>query len=406
MTRPFDEPGIAAPRARRNHGDLFRQRIWDWKLGGGDRASESDALAIGRASRRRLAGHGGGRDLHHAFRRLAGAAAWRNRHTSCATVRRSLAFACLLPGLAPNLPIFFGCAFLLGASNGLMDVPMNAHATVVERGWGAAIMSSFHAAWSCGGLVGAAVGGLLIHAGASASGQLGVGGVAVLLMALASVPQIGAGELGGKAGAFAWPERSLIGLCVIALLAMLVEGAMTDWSAVYLTSVIGLTPASAAGGYAIYASAMLTGRLCGDNAVRALGRAQVIMLGAGLAAAGILVAVVTTSPIAAIGGFFLVGLGLSNMIPAVFSASRRNGLLGRAGNFHGRHGRLWRLPAGTASDRRDRFLRRVAPRVHTPDRRAARHRSAGGVERTAQSARFVKVRGLPARLCSLRRTRL
>jgi MFS family permease len=227
----------------------------------------------------------------------------------------------LLPGLAPNLPVFFGCAFLLGASNGLMDVPMNAHATVVERGWGAAIMSSFHAAWSCGGLVGAAVGGLLIHAGASASGQLGAAGVAVLLMALASVPQMGAGELGGKAGAFAWPERSLIGLCVIALLAMLVEGAMTDWSAVYLTSVIGVTPASAAGGYAIYASAMLAGRLCGDNAVRALGRAQVMMSGAGLAAAGILVAVMTASPIAAVGGFCLVGLGLSNMIPAVFSAS-------------------------------------------------------------------------------------
>jgi len=96
---------------------------------------------------------------------------------------------------------------------------------------------------------------------------------------------------------------------------------MTDWSAVYLTSVIGLTPASAASGYAIYASAMLAGRLCGDNSVRALGRAQVMMLSSGLAAVGILVAVITASPIAAIGGFCLVGLGLSNMIPAVFSAS-------------------------------------------------------------------------------------
>jgi MFS family permease len=235
----------------------------------------------------------------------------------------SVAFSvCLfLPALAPSLPIFFACALLLGASNGLMDVPMNAHATVVERGWGAAIMSSFHAAWSCGGLVGAAFGGLLIHAGASAPGQLGAAGAAVLLMALASLPQIGAGELTSKASAFVWPERRLIGLCVIALLAMLVEGAMTDWSAVYLTDIVGVTPASAAAGYAIYASAMLTGRLCGDSAIRALGRARVIMSGAGLAAAGILLAIVTTSPIVAIGGFCLVGLGLSNMIPAVFSAS-------------------------------------------------------------------------------------
>jgi MFS family permease len=162
---------------------------------------------------------------------------------------------------------------------------------------------------------------LLIHAGASAPGQLGAAGAAVLLMALASLPQIGAGELTSKASAFVWPERRLIGLCVIALLAMLVEGAMTDWSAVYLTDIVGVTPASAAAGYAIYASAMLTGRLCGDSAIRALGRARVIMSGAGLAAAGILLAIVTTSPIVAIGGFCLVGLGQSNMIPAVFSAS-------------------------------------------------------------------------------------
>jgi fucose permease len=64
-----------------------------------------------------------------------------------------------LIGLAPNLPLLAGLTFLLGAFSGLMDVRMNAHATLVERRWGAAIMSSFHAAWSCGGLAGASFGG-------------------------------------------------------------------------------------------------------------------------------------------------------------------------------------------------------------------------------------------------------
>jgi MFS family permease len=226
-----------------------------------------------------------------------------------------------LSGFALNLPMLVGFVFLLGAANGLMDVAMNAHATVVERGWGAAIMSSFHAAWSFGGLVGAALGGLLIHAGASAPWQLAIAGALVLLIALPATQQIGVGELSDRGSALAWPERRLIGLCVVALLAMLVEGAMTDWSAVYLTSVVESTPASAAGGYAAYASAMLVGRAFGDKALRALGRTQVMVLGAAISATGILLSVTTASPIIAISGFCLVGLGVSNMIPAVFSAS-------------------------------------------------------------------------------------
>jgi MFS family permease len=226
-----------------------------------------------------------------------------------------------LSGLAQNLPMLIGFVFLLGGANGLMDVPMNAHATVVERGWGAAIMSSFHAAWSFGGLVGAALGGLLIHAGASAPWQLAIAGAFVLIIVLPATQRIGIGELSDKGSAFTWPERRLIGLCVVALLAMLVEGAMTDWSAVYLTSVVNLTAASAAGGYAAYACAMLLGRAFGDKAVRALGRTQIMALGAAISATGILLTVATTSPAVAISGFCLVGLGLSNMIPAVFSAS-------------------------------------------------------------------------------------
>jgi MFS family permease len=66
---------------------------------------------------------------------------------------------------------------------------------------------------------------------------------------------------------------------------------------------------------------MLFGRILGDYAVRALGRTQIIMLGATLAAIGTFLAVAVSSPIAAVGGFCLVGLGLSNLVPAVFSAS-------------------------------------------------------------------------------------
>jgi MFS family permease len=227
-----------------------------------------------------------------------------------------------LPGLATSLPILTGATFALGAFNGLMEVPMNAHATVVERNWGAAIMSSFHAAWSCGGLVGASLAGLLIAAGVPTPFLFVIGGTIVLAIAFASGPQLGAREARtAPEKAFVWPERKLVGLCLVALLGMLMEGAMADWSAVYLNSVVKLAPAVSAGGYAAYAFAMLSGRSFGDYAVRALGRIRLIMLGAALAAGGTLVAVVAPSPVGAVAGFCLVGLGLSNLVPTVFSAS-------------------------------------------------------------------------------------
>jgi MFS family permease len=102
---------------------------------------------------------------------------------------------------------------------------------------------------------------------------------------------------------------------------MLMEGAMADWCAVYLTTVVGLAPAVAASGYAAFAGSMLVGRLSGDFAVRRFGRTEIIMLGGGLAAAGVSLAVAAPSQFAAIGGFCLIGLGLSNLVPAVFSAS-------------------------------------------------------------------------------------
>ena len=74
----------------------------------------------------------------------------------------SFATALLLPGLAPSLPLFIAASLVAGACNGTMDIAMNTNATVVEKAWGSAIMSSFHAFFSLGGLVGAALSGLLI----------------------------------------------------------------------------------------------------------------------------------------------------------------------------------------------------------------------------------------------------
>ncbi|RFB80112.1 MFS transporter [Methylovirgula sp. 4M-Z18] len=235
----------------------------------------------------------------------------------------SVFFALLitLPGFMPDLVSLAVLVVFLGLFVSLMDVPMNAHAAQVETRWGAAIMSSFHACWSLGGLAGATIGGMLTNLGVQLPWTLLIAGLIVLGVVAASLPPIGPGEKDQQERHFAWPERPLIGLCVVALFTMLVEGAMADWSGVYLMSIIAASPGAAASGFAVYSGAMVVGRLSGDYVVRSLGRARAIQFGAIMAAAGILAALSADGLPLALAGFCLVGLGLANMIPAVFSMS-------------------------------------------------------------------------------------
>lgn len=223
-----------------------------------------------------------------------------------------------LPAPAAALAV---CAFLFGFSNILVDVPMNAHASVIERAWGRAIMSSFHAAWSAGGLIGSAIGGLLISAGASPLSQLGAEAALCFLLAAIGSLRIGVGDRHALGTAFALPHGRLIALAVIALLAVFAEMSVTDWSALYLKSELGASPGAASAGYSAYALMMFLGRALGDSFVRRHGGAVVIVAGALTILIGAGFAVAIATPGAAIFGFCLIGLGVANMVPAVFSAS-------------------------------------------------------------------------------------
>lgn len=237
------------------------------------------------------------------------------------------AFAILLAAL-PIVHVFGAgmtplviAAFVFGVVNLLMDVPMNAHAAVVEADWGQPIMSSFHAAWSGGGLVGSAFGGLLISRGFGVEAQFGVEAALIFAAALGASFVIGVGDTheGGKV--FVLPERRLVALGIIGMLAVFAEGSITDWSALYLISETGLAPGPAAAGFSAYAFMMFLGRALGDILVRRLGRQRVIVYGAALVFAGVALAVGLGTAVAGVVGFCLVGLGVANMIPAAFSAS-------------------------------------------------------------------------------------
>ena len=235
-----------------------------------------------------------------------------------------LPLAVSLVALAPSLPALVAAFVLVGASAGNLDVSMNAHASTVEKGYGKRIMSSFHAAFSFGGLAGAASGGLIAAAGVGLPAHFLVVGV---LSAVAAGPiyasLLPAGTDRGEAGApaFARPTRSLVGLGVISFCVLLGEGAMADWSAVYLRNSLETGPGLAAAGYAAFSLTMATGRLFGDRLAEAFGPATLVRLGGTVAALGLASGLLVATPAAALVGFAGVGLGLSVIFPIALGAA-------------------------------------------------------------------------------------
>ena len=241
-----------------------------------------------------------------------------------------LAAALPLPGLAGGAAALGGTLLLFGALSGALDVWMNARAAELERRGGRAIMSSFHAAFSLGGLVGSGVmaaagwAGLGVRAALAAMALL----VTCMVLAHAALDRTPSPAPARRPG-FVWPGWPLIGLGVLCLLAFMCEGAVADWSGVFLAQVAGFSVPAAASGYAAFSAAMVVGRLSGDAVVRRLGGGTVLRLGGLLAAAGFAVAI--AAPWAGALGFGMVGLGASNMAPVLFSAAARAGAAASAG---------------------------------------------------------------------------
>jgi len=250
------------------------------------------------------------------------------RFGSRTVTRAAGAVFCLalpLPVLAPS-PLTLALALaLFGMANGAMDVAMNDQAVLVEKEKGSPIMSSFHGLFSLGGLAGSALGGAVLAAGVSplvhvCGATAGLGAVcAAGLARLAPSPPEGAS---GKSP-FALPDRRVWPLCLLALLTLACEGAMADWTSVYLSADLAAGPGLAASGYAAFSLAMAAGRFAGDRLTAALGPVRLARASALLACAGLAAAVAAPFPLAAAGGFALTGLGLSNLIPLLFSAAGR-----------------------------------------------------------------------------------
>lgn len=241
------------------------------------------------------------------------------------TVIASVCLSVMLPilALAPTLPVLVATLVLFGASFGSVNVAMNTQGVAVERRYGRSIFSSFHACYSIGGLIGALVGGLMAtHNIAPLPHFLGVGLLGILLTLSIAHFLLPARADAQRAGvAFVRPTRTLLALGLVAFCVLLGEGAMADWSAVYLNTILRAGMGLAAAGYAAFSIVMAVGRGLGDNLTNRLGPSMMVRLGGLVAAGGLTLALAVNWVPLALVGFGLVGAGFSVIFPLALSAA-------------------------------------------------------------------------------------
>jgi hypothetical protein len=229
----------------------------------------------------------------------------------------------LLP-LAPSMPLLMLALFVYGIGFGLLDVSMNVQAVAVEEGYRRPIMSTFHGVFSIGGLLGAASAGLIAGAGVAPFPHLLVVALILLvLVAIASGLLLDVGSQDDGVPVFAVPPRALLGLGALGFCVLFGEGAVADWSAVYLENVLGSTAAIAATGYAASALAMAGMRFAGDALTVQFGAERLVRVGGMVASLGMAGALLIGTIPAAVIGFACVGAGLAVAFPIALGAGGR-----------------------------------------------------------------------------------
>jgi fucose permease len=253
--------------------------------------------------------------------------------------------ALVTPGLARTLPELMAGLFVIGVFTGTLDVSQNAQGVRVEAAYARPVMTSMHAFYSLGAILGSLAGGGFAWAGVA------------LFPSLAAVGVVGA-LIDGTAGRWLLPgkpdhesrevslgesspvpsgtpltedspdarrrvRRLVLALAVLGVCGLVGEGSAGDWSAVYLKDNLGTSAGLAALGFSAFSVTMTLGRGVGDRLIRRFGVVSVVRVGGLIATAGLALALATPVPAVAIAGFTAFGAGLSIVVPQVFAAGGR-----------------------------------------------------------------------------------
>ena len=255
----------------------------------------------------------------------------------------SAALLCLLPlalGVAPDYAVALVIVCCDGVGVACLDVAMNAQGAELEERFGRNTMGKLHATFSGGSLFGALLAAAMNAATSSLEAHFAVAALLLLLVLayaqrdllplppqveVEAAPTEAAPEPAPKRRRFPLPTRITLWMGLAMAFGTIVEGAMNDWSALYLKNVAkaaaGLTPM----GIAVFSITMVVARVCSDSWRKRWGDGRVVVLGSTLAGVGLAVAVLVGGVVPALAGFALVGLGIASVTPCVYVAAAGQG---------------------------------------------------------------------------------
>jgi MFS family permease len=215
---------------------------------------------------------------------------------------------------------------LFGFFANMLNISVNTQAVAVEELYQKRLMATFHGLWSVAGFAGAALGTWMIGKSVPPLQHF----VLVCLFVLTGIA-ISAFYLvekdkpsDKKSPILALPDKSLLGLGLIAFCSMMVEGAMFDWSGVYFMNVIKVNSELTGIGYTTFMVSMAGMRFLADALAGRFGLRWILQASGLLATIGLLLAVVLPQLIPALLGFLLIGMGVSSVVPMVYSAAGKS----------------------------------------------------------------------------------
>lgn len=230
----------------------------------------------------------------------------------------------ILPGLAFNALSLSAALFIYGVLAAGMDVSMNAQGVEVETKLGTPTMSRFHGMFSLGAMGGAGLGGLIAAHGVRPLWHFVLSAIFNLVLVLLIAPLLTRDRRRSVETEHRLPfnkiPKVLLALSAIGFCILLSEGAMADWTAVYLQQALSADPAVAAAGYSVFSGSMALFRFVGDLITAKFGPLRTVRSGCLVAAGGLVLALAAPTPLWSLPGFAAAGAGLSVIIPLVFGS--------------------------------------------------------------------------------------
>ncbi|RYY93228.1 MAG: MFS transporter [Chitinophagaceae bacterium] len=220
------------------------------------------------------------------------------------------------------------CLFFFGITGNLANIAVNTQGVEAEKLYPKPIMTSFHGAWSIAGFAGSLVGLLLVNLHWAPLAHFiliaALIWVNVFLNHSHLVQGIGTGKVPERKPLFRRPSGTLLQLGLIAFCCMATEGCMFDWSGVYFRDIVHAGPKLAVLGYSSFMVMMATGRFLGDTVIARIGRRRILRANGLLISVGMALAVAFPFLLPAALGFMLVGIGVSTVIPSLYSIAGRS----------------------------------------------------------------------------------